>query len=48
MWKVGIVQEMTDPSIEGLIWGFNVTNESGRPLISFAYERRSRRGREAC
>jgi hypothetical protein len=32
MWKIGTVASMT----EG--WGFNITDESGRPLVAFAYE----------
>ena len=36
VWKVGIVQPMTDES-----YGFNVTNEKGRPLVLFSYASRA-------
>jgi hypothetical protein len=32
MWKIGTVASV----IEG--WGFNITDERGRPLVAFAYE----------
>jgi hypothetical protein len=32
MWKIGTVASVT----EG--WGFNITDERGRPLVAFAYE----------
>ena len=32
MWKIGTVARVT----EG--WGFNITDERGRPLVAFAYE----------
>jgi hypothetical protein len=34
MWKIGTVASVT----EG--WGFNITDERGRPLVAFAYETR--------
>ena len=27
--------------MDGPAWGFNITNESGRPIISFIYETRN-------
>jgi len=41
MWKVGIVQPISDPGMDGPAWGFNITNEAGRPIISFIYETRN-------
>jgi hypothetical protein len=35
MWKVGMVARVT----EG--WGFNITDENGRPLVAFCYETRA-------
>jgi hypothetical protein len=40
MWKVGSVQQVNDASLDGLAWGFNITNEKGRPLVTFTYETR--------
>jgi len=49
MWKVGIVQPISNPGMDGPAWGFNITNESGRPIISFIYETRNDAGcRDAC
>ena len=36
MWKVSDVMEVSIPS--GVGYGFNVTTEPGKPLVSFAYE----------
>jgi hypothetical protein len=36
MWKVSDVMEVSIPS--GVGYGFNVTTEGGKPLMSFAYE----------
>jgi hypothetical protein len=36
MWKVSDVMEVSIPS--GVGYGFNVTTEQGKPLVSFAYE----------
>jgi hypothetical protein len=44
MWNVGIVQPISDPGMDGPAWGFNITNESGRPIISFI----CRGCRDAC
>jgi len=35
MWKVGTVSPITDG------WGFHLTNEGGRPLVTFTYETRA-------
>ena len=32
MWKIGDVTSVTDG------WAFNITNESGKPLVTFEYE----------
>ncbi len=39
-WKIGDVQSMdggTGSDMAG--WGFNITRENGRPLVSFMYKR---------
>jgi hypothetical protein len=41
MWKVEIVQPISDPGMDGPAWGFNITNEAGRPIISFIYATRN-------
>ena len=36
MWKVSDVMEVSIPS--GVGYGFNITTEERKPLVSFAYE----------
>jgi hypothetical protein len=36
MWKVGDVEPMKVMGAEGYPYGFNVTTEDGKPVVSFA------------
>ena len=45
MWKVGEVQPVRVLGVDGYPYGFNITNESGRTLVSFSYSTRARSGR---
>jgi hypothetical protein len=40
MWRVGIVQPISGPGIDGPSWGFTITDEAGKPIVSFGYETR--------
>jgi hypothetical protein len=37
MWKVGIVQPVKVIGTDGYPYGFNVTTEEGKPVVSFAF-----------
>jgi hypothetical protein len=41
MWKVGDVEPVRVMGAEGYPYGFNVTTEGGKPLVSFAYASRA-------
>jgi hypothetical protein len=41
MWKVGDVEPVRVMGAEGDPYGFNVTTEGGKPLVSFAYAARA-------
>ena len=41
MWKVGDVEPVRVMGAEGDPYGFNVTTEGGKPLVSFAYASRA-------
>ena len=37
MWKVGDVEPVRVMGAEGYPYGFNVSTEDGKPIVSFAY-----------
>ena len=37
MWKVGGVEPVRAMGAKGYPYGFNVTTEDGKPVVSFAY-----------
>ena len=37
MWKVGDISPVSVLGVDGYPYGFNLTTDDGRPLISFAY-----------
>ena len=37
MWKVGGVEPVRVMGAEGYPYGFNLTTEDGKPVVSFAY-----------
>ena len=37
MWKVGDVEPVRVMGAEGYPYGFNVSTEDGKPVVSFAY-----------
>ena len=41
MWKVGDVEPVLVMGAEGYPYGFDVTTEDGKPLVSFAYASRA-------
>ena len=41
MWKVGEVELVRVMGAEGYPYGFNVTTEDGKPIVSFAYASRA-------
>ena len=41
MWKVGDVEPVRVMGAEGYPYGFNVTTEDGKPVVSFAYASRA-------
>ena len=41
MWKVGDVEPVRVMGAEGYPYGFNVTTEDGKPVVSFAYASRT-------
>ena len=41
MWNVGDVEPVRVMGAEGDPYGFNVTTEGGKPLVSFAYASRA-------
>ena len=41
MWKVGVVEPVRVLGAEGYPYGFNVTTDDGKPLVSFAYASRA-------
>jgi hypothetical protein len=41
MWKVGAVEPVRVLGAEGYPYGFDVTTEDGRPVVSFAYASRA-------
>jgi hypothetical protein len=41
MWKVGDVEPVRVMGAEGYPYGFNVTTEYGKPIVSFAYASRA-------
>jgi hypothetical protein len=41
MWKIGEVEPVRVMGAEGYPYGFNVTTEDGKPLVSFAYAYRA-------
>jgi hypothetical protein len=42
MWKVGDVESVSVLGVDGHPYGFNVTTEDDKPLVSFAYMTRDR------
>jgi len=38
-WKVEIVQPMVEQGVDG--FGFNITDDQGRPCVRFAFETRA-------
>ena len=36
MWKVGDVEPVRVMGAEGYLYGFHVTSDDGKPLVSFA------------
>jgi hypothetical protein len=41
MWKIGDVEPVKVMGAEGYPYGFNVTTEGGKPVVSFAYASRA-------
>jgi hypothetical protein len=41
MWKVGAVEPVRVLGAEGYPYGFDVTRDDGKPVISFAYASRA-------
>jgi hypothetical protein len=41
MWKVGEVEPVRVVGVDGYPYGFNVTNQSGKPVVLFAYSTRA-------
>ena len=41
MWKVGDVEPVRVMGAEGYLYGFHVTSDDGKPLVSFAYASRA-------
>jgi hypothetical protein len=41
MWKVGAVEPVRVLGAEGYLYGFDVTTDGGKPLVSFAYASRA-------
>ena len=41
MWKVSDVEPVRVMGAEGYPYGFNVTTEDGKPVVSFAYASRA-------
>jgi hypothetical protein len=41
MWKVGDVEPVRVVGAEGYPYGFNVSTEDGKPVVSFAYASRA-------
>jgi hypothetical protein len=41
LWKIGEVEPVRVMGAEGYPYGFNVTTEDGKPLVSFAYASRA-------
>ena len=41
MWKVGDVEPVRVMGAEGYPYGFHVTTDDGKPLVSFAYASRA-------
>ena len=41
MWKVGDVEPVRVMGAEGYPYGFNLTTEDGKPVVSFAYASRA-------
>ena len=41
MWKVGDVEPVHVLGAEGYPYGFNVTTDDGKPVVSFAYASRA-------
>jgi hypothetical protein len=46
MWKVGDVEPVRVMGAEGYPYGFNVSTEDGKPVVSFAYIRALPRQRQ--
>jgi hypothetical protein len=40
MWKIGDVQPVSVLGVDGYPYGFNITNDRGKPLVLFAYTTR--------
>ena len=40
MWKIGDVQPVSVLGVDGYPYGFNITNDAGKPVVSFAYTTR--------
>jgi len=40
MWKISDVQPVSVLGVDGYPYGFDLTDDSGRPLVSFAYTTR--------
>jgi len=41
MWKVGAVEPVRELGAEGYPYGFDVTRDDGKPVVSFAYASRA-------
>ena len=37
MWKVGDIAPVSVLGVDGYPYGFNLTTEDGKPVVSFAY-----------
>ena len=42
MWKVGDIDPVSVLGVDGYPYGFNLTTEEGKALVSFAYVTRTR------
>ena len=41
MWKVGDIAPVSVLGVDGYPYGFNLTTEDGKPVVSFAYAKRA-------
>jgi hypothetical protein len=42
MWKVGDVEPVSVLGVDGYFYGFDVTTQDDKPVVSFAYATRDR------